>query len=242
MIFWLLTYQKPEHHPQLSASELTYIQADNKQEDAGTVPWKNVLLKKETIIICIVRFISDPTWWFLLFWLPKFLNEQHGITLVDIGLPMITIYVIADIGSVAGGWASSNFIKNNKSVDFARKTTMLICALGVIPIIFASQTDNIFIAVGLISLAAASHTGWMANVYAIISDVFPRGAIGTVTGVSVLSAVGGGMVYATVVGYILEKTGSYFLIFLMSGFAYLLAWTVLKVGIPDLKPIKFSEK
>src|SRR5690606_19205234 len=242
VIFWLLTYQKPEQHPRISSLELNYIQAGNKQEDAGTVPWKNVLLKKETIIICIVRFMSDPTWWFLLFWLPKFLNEQHGITLVDIGLPMITIYVIADIGSVAGGWASSNLIKNNKSIDFARKTTMFICALGVVPIIFASQTDNLFIAVGLISLAAASHTGWMANVYAIISDVFPRGAIGTVTGVSVLSAVGGGMVYATTVGYILEKTGSYFLIFLMSGFAYLLAWIVLKVGIPDLKPIKFSDK
>ena len=242
VVFWLLTYRKPEHHPQLSPSELTYIQVDHQQEDEEAVHWKNVLLKKETIIICIVRFISDPTWWFLLFWLPKFLNERHGITLVDIGLPMITIYVIADIGSVAGGWASSNFIKNNRSIDYARKTTMLICAVGVIPIIFASQTDNIFIAVGLISLAAASHTGWMANVYAIISDVFPRGAIGTVTGISVLSAVGGGMVYATAVGYILEKTGSYFMIFLMSGFAYLLAWVVLKIGIPDLKPIKFSDK
>lgn len=240
VVFWLRIYQKPEKHSKLSAEELQYIQADNKKEEALTVPWRDVFFKKETIILCLVRFISDPTWWFLLFWLPKFLNENHGITLVDIGLPMITIYVIADIGSVAGGWLSSHYIKRNKSIDYARKKTMFICAVSVIPIVFASQTGNLYVAVSLISLAAAAHTGWMANVYAIISDVFPRNAIGSVTGISVLSAVGGGMVYATVVGYILETTGSYFLIFLLSGFAYVIAWIILKVGIPDIKPIKFS--
>src|SRR5690606_35056444 len=204
------------------------------------VPWKTIMLKKETIIICIVRFISDPTWWFFLFWLPKFLNENDGITLVDIGLPMIIIYIVADIGSVAGGWLSSHLIKKNRSLDFARKTTMLICAICVVPIVYASQTDSLYVAVALISLGAAAHTGWMANVYAIISDVFPRNAIGSVTGVSVLFAVGGGMVYATAIGFILETTGSYFLIFLLSGFAYLLAWIVLKVGIPTIKPVIFS--
>jgi MFS transporter, ACS family, hexuronate transporter len=241
VIFWLMMYKPPEQHPKLSAQELHYIQADNKKEETDSVSWKTVLLKKETIIVCIVRFISDPTWWFLLFWLPKFLNEQHGITLVDIGLPMITIYVIADIGSVAGGWLSSHLIKKKKSLDFARKITMLICAVSVLPIVFASQTANLYIAVGLISLAAAAHTGWMANVYAIISDIFPRNAIGAVTGISVLFAVGGGMAYATAVGFILEMTGSYFLIFLISGFAYLTAWIILKLGIPEIKPIHFHK-
>lgn len=239
VIAWLMIYKKPEQHPSLSVQELRYIQTGNEDEEDTILPWKTVLLKKETIIVCVVRFISDPTWWFLLFWLPKFLNEKHGITLADIGAPMIIIYVIADIGSVAGGWASSNMIKRNKSIDEARKRILLICALGVIPIIFASQTGNLYIAVGLISLAAASHTGWMANIYAIISDVFPRNAIGTVTGISVLAAVAGGMVYATAIGFILEKTGSYFLIFLISGFAYLTAWIILKIGIPVIKPIKF---
>lgn len=240
IFFWLLTYQKPEQHPALSAKELHYIQAEGKKEEIRQVPWKNVAFKKETIIVCLVRFISDPTWWFLLFWLPKFLNEQHGITLADIGLPMIIIYVVADIGSVAGGWLSSQLVKRNKSIDFARKTTMLLCAGCVIPIVFASQTSNLYVAVGLISLAAAGHTGWMANVYAIISDVFPQNAIGSVTGLSVLSAVGGGMLYATAVGFILETTGSYFLIFLISGFAYLISWLVLKAGIREIKPVTFS--
>lgn len=242
VIFWLLTYRKPEQHPKVSVEELHYIQEGSKKEKTDSVPWKNVLFKKETIIVCIVRFISDPTWWFLLFWLPKFLNEKHGITLMDIGIPMIVIYVIADIGSVAGGWLSSHFIKKNKSVDFARKVTMFICAVCVLPIVFASQTANLYVVVGLISLAAAAHTGWMANVYAIISDVFPGNAIGSVTGISVLAAVTGGMVYSTAVGYILEITGSYFLIFLISGFAYLTAWIILKVGIPDIKQVKFSEE
>lgn len=240
VFFWILIYRKPEQHSKLSSEELQYIQTDNKKAETHIIPWRNILLKKETIILCIVRFISDPTWWFLLFWLPKFLNEKHGITLVDIGLPMIIIYVIADIGSIAGGWLSSHFIKRNKRMDFARKTTMLICAVSVIPIVFASHATNLYVVVGLISLAAAAHTGWMANVYAIISDVFPRNVIGSVTGISVLSAVAGGMVYATAVGYILEITGSYFLIFLISGFAYMIAWVILKFGIPEIKPVNFN--
>lgn len=239
VIFWLLTYRKPEQHPKLSNEELQYIQADNKKEESKKVPWGKVVRKKETITVCLVRFISDPTWWFLLFWLPKFLEEKHEITLTDIALPMITIYVIADIGSIAGGWLSSLLIKKKKSLDFARKITMLICAISVLPIVFVSQTNNLFIAVGLISLAAAAHTGWMANVYAIISDIFPRSSIGSVTGLSTLSAVLGGMIYAMAVGFILEKTGSYFLIFLISGFAYIIAWLILRTGIPELKPVKF---
>ncbi|MDT0650632.1 MFS transporter [Autumnicola edwardsiae] len=241
IVFWLLTYNKPEQHSKISKEELRYIQAGNKKEESNSVPWGKVLLKKETIIVCLVRFISDPTWWFLLFWLPKFLEEKHEITLTDIALPMIFIYVIADIGSVLGGWLSSHLIKMNKSLDFARKVTMLICAVSVLPIVIVSQTDNLYLSVGLISLAAAAHTGWMANVYAIISDVFPRNAIGSVTGLSTLSAVLGGMLYAIFVGFILEKTGSYFYIFLISGFAYFLAWIILKTGIPEIKSIKFSK-
>ncbi|MEX2569597.1 MAG: MFS transporter [Cyclobacteriaceae bacterium] len=239
--FWLMIYQKPKNHPKLSSDELKHIQSQKKNDPVQKIPWNKVLLKRETVIICLVRFISDPTWWFLLFWLPKFLNEKHGITLVDIGLPMIIIYVIADVGSVAGGWLSSYFVKKNRGLDYARKRTMLICALCVLPIVFASQTESFWMAVALISLAAAAHTGWMANVYAIISDVFPDNTIGTVTGISVLSAVSGGMVFATTIGFILEKTGSYFLIFLISSFAYLVAWILLKLGIPRLKLINFNK-
>lgn len=239
---WLLIYRKPEEHHTLSDAELKYIQSDNKKEERKNAPWKSVLLKRETLVVCIVRFISDPTWWFLLFWLPKFLNSRYDIQLAEIGLPMIIIYVIADAGSVGGGWLSSRSIKRGKSLDAARKNTMLICACCVIPILFASRTSDLVLAVALISLGAAAHTGWMANVYAIISDIFPRNAIGTVTGLSTLSAVAGGMAYATLVSYILEHTGNYSLIFLTSSFAYLTAWLILKFGIPEIKPITFTQK
>lgn len=237
IFFWMFTYKKPEQHPHLSARELLYIQADNKKKEGPSVSWCVVLGKKETIIVCIVRFVSDPTWWFLLFWLPKFLNSNHGIKLAEIGLPMIIIYVVADAGSIAGGWLSSNLIKRNVPLDVARKNVMLICAVCVVPIFFASRTADLTVAVALISLGAAAHTGWMANVYAIISDIFPRNAIGTVTGLSTLSAVLGGMVYAAAVGFILEVTGSYSLIFLISAFAYIVAWIILTIGIPEIKPI-----
>jgi len=242
IFFWWIIYRRPRQHPRLSEAELQYIQADDKKEDDPAVPWRTILSRKETVVVCIVRFISDPTWWFLLFWLPKFLNSEHGIQLAEIGIPMIIIYVIADIGSIAGGWLSSRLIKRNATVDAARKRAMLICALCVTPIFFASKTGDLVIAVALISLAAAAHTGWMANVYAIISDIFPRNAIGTVTGLATLSAVLGGMVYATAIGFILEVTGSYALIFLISAFAYLLAWLVLKIGIPEIKPILLSKQ
>lgn len=241
LVFWLMIYRKPEEHPRLSSEELQYIQAGNKREEAsGTVSWKTVLSRRETIIICLVRFISDPTWWFLLYWLPKFLNEKYEITLADIGLPMITIYLIADLGSIGGGWLSSRFIKQGRSVNFARKTVLLICAVSVIPIIFVSRVESLSLAIALISLGAAAHCGWMANIYATISDVFPRNAIGSVTGLSTMSAVLGGMVFATAVGFILETTGSYFLIFMIAGFTYLLAWIVLKAGISTIKPIEFK--
>lgn len=238
---WLLMYREPEKHPKLSASELKLIQAGNQKEERTTIPWMSVLLKKETIIVCVVRFISDPTWWFLLFWLPKFLNTRHGIQLADLGLPMIMIYVVADIGSVAGGWLSSQMIKGNKTVNIARKRTMLICALCVVPVLFASRADNLYVAVALISLAAAGHTGWMANVYAMISDLFPRNVVGAATGLSTLSAVAGGMAYAATVSFILETTGSYALIFFISSFAYLLAWCILRWGIREIRLVSFQE-
>jgi ACS family hexuronate transporter-like MFS transporter len=238
LICWLLMYRKPENHPHISSEELRYIQSGNNSNGTHQIPWRSVAKRKETIVICLVRFISDPTWWFLLFWLPKFLNHNYGITLATIGPPMITIYLIADIGSVSWGWFSSFLVKKNWNVNHARKLTMLICALCVIPIITVSQMNNIYIAIGLISLAAASHMGFVANVYTIISDVYPQKAVGSVTGLSTMSAVVGGLVFTTAIGFILQVTGSYFLIFMIAGFTYFIAWIVLMIGIPHIQSIE----
>lgn len=194
------------------------------------------------LVISFARFLTDPVWWFLLYWLPKFLYNNHGITLTDIGLPLIVIYVVADLGSIAGGWLPTKFINKGMSLDKARKLAMLICASCVVPIIFASQTSNLWISVALISLATASHCGWMANMFTLISDVFPKRAVASVVGVSTFSAVLGSMLVATGVGYILETTGSYFLIFSIAGCMYLVGWLVIKIGIPHIKPVTFKEK
>lgn len=239
IILWRLIYRQPEKHPSISHEELEYIQAGQTEVDQGKIPYLSVLRKRETIIICIVRFLSDPTWWFLLFWLPKFLYKTYGITLENIGAPMITIYLIADIGSVGGGWLSSHLISRGRSVNYARKTAMLICALCVVPVIFVSQISSFYLAIGLISLAAAAHMGWIANVYTLISDLFPQRAIGSVTGLSTMSAVLGGLIYSSVIGYVLEATGSYLLIFVVSGFLYVIAWGVLMVGIPKIRTLRF---
>ena len=233
IILWKLIYRKPSEHPRLSANELEYIQAGRSVETEEKIPWLSVLRQRETIVICLVRFLSDPTWWFLLFWLPKFLYSSYGITLENIGAPMITIYLIADLGSVAGGWLSSRMISRGRSVYSARKAAMLICALCVVPVIIVSQNPGFYVAIALISLAAAAHMGWIANVYALISDIFPQRAMGSATGLSTMSAVLGGLIYSSVIGYVLEMTGSYLLIFIMSGFMYVLAWLVMVSGISE---------
>jgi len=239
LIFWLGIYKKPQHHSSVSDEELAHIESD-QEEDVEQVGWGKVIFRKETLIICLARLITDPVWWFLLYWLPKFLNANHGITLKDVGLPLITIYLMADVGSIVGGWMSSRFMMNGMHVDRARKLAMLICAICVVPIIFASQTASLWVSVALISLATASHCGWMANMYTIISDIFPKKAVGSVVGVSTFSAVIGSMFVATFVGFILEITGSYFIIFLTAGFQYLIAWLIIYFGIPEIKTVNIK--
>jgi len=240
LIFWLLTYKKPREHSKISQNELRFIESD-EPETKQKLGWGQVVFRKEVLVICMARFLTDPVWWFLLYWLPKFLNNKFDVTLTDIGIPLVVIYLSADMGSIAGGWFSSRLIKNGMPLDKARKLTLLICALGVVPIIFASQTNSEWVSIALISLATASHCGWMANVYTLISDMIPKKAVASVVGVSTFSAVLGSMLVATAVGFILKTTNSYFLIFLIAGFMYILAWTIIKVGIPKIKTIKFEE-
>ena len=242
LILWLFTYRKPEEHPRVSKQELEYIESDHEEVTIQKLSWGQVIFRKEVLVISFARFLTDPVWWFLLYWLPKFLYNNHGITLTDIGLPLIAIYVFADLGSIVGGWLPTKFINRGMSLDKARKLAMLICAACVVPIIFASQTSSMWLSVALISLATASHCGWIANMFTLISDVFPKRAVASVVGVSTFSAVLGSMLVATGVGFILETTGSYFLIFSIAGFMYLLAWLVIKFGIPQIKTVTFTDK
>jgi ACS family hexuronate transporter-like MFS transporter len=181
--------------------------------------------------------MTDPIWWFYLYWVPKFLSKEYGLTLDKIGPPLIVIYLMADVGSVGGGWLSSAFIKRGWSVTKGRKMAMLICAICVVPIVFASQADSVWVAVALLGLATAAHQGWSANLFTTTSDMFPRRAIGSVVGIGGMAGSIGGMLISTATGFILEFTGSYVILFIIAGSVYLIALLVFQLLAPSLDPI-----
>ncbi|MFC4871066.1 MFS transporter [Negadavirga shengliensis] len=236
LIAWLYAYRKPEVHPKVSELELNHIHSDqNEASEKQQIPWKKLLTFRSTYVICLARFMTDPVWWFFLYWLPKFFNEQHGINLLTIGPPLVAIYLFADVGSVAGGWFSSHLIKTGMKIHKARMLAMAVCAICVIPVIFAAEVSGLWVSVAILSLATAAHCGWMANMFTLISDFYPKNAVASVVGLSTFAAVLGSMLVASAVGFILETTGSYYPIFFTAGFMYLLAWMVLRLGLKKIE-------
>ena len=240
LVFWLLMYEQPEHHPRVSKAELAHIRSD-PPEPTTKIKWSKLFPHRQTWAFAVGKFMTDPVWWLYLFWVPDFLHKNHGITLLNVGLPLVAIYLIADIGSVGGGWISSALIKRGWSVNAGRKTAMLICAVSVVPIVFASQVSNLWMAVGLVGLAAAAHQGWSANLFTTVSDMFPRRAVGSVVGIGGMAGAVGGMLIAKIVGYILEWTGSYFVVFLIAGSMYLFALLFIHLLVPTLQPASVEE-
>lgn len=239
LVFWFWLYEKPTMHKRLNKEELNYIQQDPPDTQVK-IPWRQLLKYRETWAFALGKFLTDPAWWFYLYWIPSFLNKNYGITLDKIGLPLIIIYIMADIGSIGGGWLSSFFIKRGWSVNKGRKTTMLICALLVTPIIFASSAGNVWIAVALLSLATAAHQGWSANLFTTVSDVFPRKVVGSVVGLGGMFGAIGGMLVATATGFILQLTKSYFIPFIVAGCLYLTALFIINILIPNIKEIEIK--
>jgi len=232
---WLLIYRQPEEHGRVSKAELEYIRSD-RQAAAGKMSWTLLVPLRQTWAFALGKFLTDPIWWFYLFWVPGFLQAKHGLTLTGIGIPIVVIYLISDVGSVGGGWISSSLIKRGRSVNSARKTAMLLCAVGVIPVVFAYRVQSTWLAVVLIGLAAACHQGFSANLYTITSDMFPARAVGSVTGIGGMAGAIGGWLIAGVVGHVLQWTGSYMIPFAMAGLAYLVALGVIHLLAPRLEP------
>jgi len=239
LVFWLWLYRKPEEHPRLSKAELDFIRSD-PADPTGRIKWIRLLSYRQTWTFMLGKFMTDPIWWFYLFWVPDFLQRQHGLALMQIGAPIMVIYLIADVGSVAGGWLSSWLIHHGKSVNFARKTALLICAVSVVPIAFAYRVESMWGAVLLVGLAAAAHQGFSANLYTLTSDMFPSRAVGSVVGIGGMAGAIGGMLIAKIVGYALQWTGSYKIPFFMAGSAYLLAVGVIHLMSPRLEPASIA--
>jgi ACS family hexuronate transporter-like MFS transporter len=240
LAFWLVLYRRPEEDTKLSKAELAYIQSD-PPESTVRIPWARLFPHRQTWAFALGKFLTDPIWWVYLFWLPDFLNKQHGLDLKTFGIPLAVIYIIADFGSIGGGWISGALIKRGWSINAGRKTAMLICALAVVPIIFASMTSSLWVAVLLIGIAAAAHQGWSANIFTLASDMFPKQAVGSVVGIGGMAGAIGGMFIAKLVGYILETTGSYVPIFAIAASAYLIALAVIHLLAPKLEPARVSE-
>jgi MFS transporter, ACS family, hexuronate transporter len=234
---WLPIYRPPEEHPSLSPSELAYIRSD-PADPVTRVPWSAVLPKRQAWAFMLGKFLTDPVWWLYLFWVPDFLNRNYAINLGSMGPPLVAIYLIADIGSIGGGWLSSALIKRGWTVNAGRKTAMLVCALAVLPMMFASGAKDLWVAVALISLAASAHQGWSANLFTLVSDTFPRQAVGSVVGLGGMAGAIGGMLIAKLTGYLLQVTGSYVPVFLIAAFAYLVALGVIHLLVPRLEPAK----
>ena len=202
------------------------------------ISWRKLLARRQTWAFAIGKFMTDPIWWLYLFWVPDFLNKTYKVevTVSRMGPPLLAIYLIADVGSISGGWLSSHLVKKGWTANRARKLTMLLCALCVTPIIFAASGVGQWTAVLLISLAAAAHQGWSANLFTLTSDMFPRQAVGSVVGIGGMAGAVGGMLIALVVGEILQRTnGNYVPIFIIAGAVYLVALAVVHVLAPKLE-------
>jgi ACS family hexuronate transporter-like MFS transporter len=234
-ILWIAMYRKPKEHPRLSPAELNYIQSD-PPESTVKIAWARLLPHRQTWAFLIGKFLTDPIWWFFLFWLPKFLSTEHGLSLTGLGLPLVVIYNAASVGSIFGGWLPARLLKAGWSVNRARKTAMLVCALAVVPIVAAANVKGLWPAVALISLAAAAHQGWSANLFTIASDMFPQRAVGSVVGIGGFGGAVGGMFIATFTGWVLQFTGSYLPMFIIAGSAYLLALLLVHLLAPKLQP------
>lgn len=228
---WLLFYRSPQDHRLVGTAEREWIGTDNGQRSAR-VGIRTLLRQRQTWAYAAARFLIDPVWWTFLFWLPDFFNRQFGVKMMDFGPPLVSVYLLADLGSIGGGWLSSHLIGQGASLGRARKWAMLAAACCAMPIAFASGAPNMWVAVVLIGLACAGHQAFSANVYALPGDLFPRSAVGTVVGLGGLAGAAGGMLMAKFAGVILQTVGSYRPIFIVASCAYLAALLVLQCILP----------
>ncbi len=239
---WLVVYRPPADHPRVSKSELNYINSDPEANTEQSVGWLSALKYRETWAFVMGKLLTDPVWWFYLFWLPKWLNESKHIDIGHIGLPLIVIYTMASFGSVAGGWLSSQLMQRSYQPNFARKVTMGICALCVLPIATLSYFPSLWYAIFSVGLAAAAHQGWSANLVTTVSDVFPRRMVGTVVGLGGVAGMAGSFLFSGVIGETLERTGQYWVLFAVGASAYLIALGIIHLLMPRMTPVILREQ
>lgn len=236
LIVWLLTYRKPAEFKRLSKAEYAYIQSGERPDPPVAIPYSHLLTKKSAWAFVLGKFLTDPVWWFYLFWIPGYLSKQYGLDLTHLGVPLVIIYLAADIGSIGGGWLPSLLTKRGWSVNKARKAAMLICAIAVTPVILLAFPATLWSAVFALSMATAAHQGWSANLFTIPSDTFPRKAVASVVGLGGLGGAIGGMLVSPAIGAWLQFShGTYAPLFMVAGLMYLIAFGIIQVLVPRLQ-------
>lgn len=241
LIVWLLVYEKPEAHAKVSSAELAYIRSDNESTNAPPIPWRAIIGQRQLWAFALGKMLTDPIWWFYLYWLPKFLDAKYGIKLATVAAPIIVVYLVADFGSVFGGWLSGSLMRRGWSTNRARKTTMLIAALAIVPTMMAPRVNSMWAAVSIVAVAAAAHQWWSANIFTLATDLFPRRAIASVIGIGTCMGSAGGFVFQRATGKILQANGNdYTPIFLVCGLAYVVALAVVHLLSPRLTPVNLD--
>jgi ACS family hexuronate transporter-like MFS transporter len=236
---WLIYYRPPEQHKLVSKAELALIQSD-PVESLEAVPWRRVLPCKETWAFAIGKFLTDPIWWFYLFWLPRYLQSTFGLSLASNRLPLVIIYSVSTVGSIAGGWISSSMLKSGKTPNVSRKTALLICALSVMPVFAAPFVHHLWLVVAFVGLATAAHQGWSANLFTLSSDMFPKAAVGSVIGIGGMAGAIGGVLMQLATGYVVKITNSYVPLFVVACSAYALALIIIHGITPKLAPARID--
>jgi ACS family hexuronate transporter-like MFS transporter len=239
VVFWWPMYRRPQEHPRVSAAELAYIESD-PADPPVRIPWRTLLMHRPTRGFAIAKFLTDSVWWFYLFWFPPFMNAQFGIDTRQIMWPMMTVYIMADVGSVLGGWQSSWLIGRGWSLNAARKTALLTYALCIVPVAAAPLVGHKWWAVFLIGVAAAAHQGFSANLFTLVSDVFPRRAVGSVVGIGGFAGAIGGFFLTLSTGTLKQMTGNYVASFAIAASAYLIALSILHAFIPRVEPVNIA--
>ena len=240
IVWWFFYYRKPSDHPTLTGQELRHIYEEAADQMGPNLPWSKLFRYRQTWAITVAKFLTDPIWWFYLFWIPGFLYTRFHVDLSHLGLPLIVVYAVSTVGGILGGWLPAAFEKAGMHGSRARYGAMFVCACFSLPMLFAGHVQTEWMAVTLLSLAAAGHQGWSANLYTTASDVFPSSAVGSVIGIAGMAGSVGGTLLSVEAGHILQLTHSYNTLFIIAGSVYMIAFVCLQVLAPGLRRANVS--
>lgn len=240
IIIWLKCYTKPEDNPKVNREELDYIQSDHEESTSEKVSYRKLLRYRSTWAILVGKFISDPIWYFYLFWGAKYLYSKFNLNLSEIGLPFFSIYLFSWLGGILLGWLSTQLLKRGFGLNRGRKIGMVACAICAVPSMFVPYVENVWAAVALIAVATGGHCGWSANMFTLIGDMFPKKVTASVSGLAGFVGAMGGVIAPILIGIALHGAGpeGYTIPFTVAAFGYFFALGIMQLLLPHIKPLK----